>query len=341
VYSTNVDGYSALTIQAIDDGREVQLSNAPKGALRSKLVFSPDSRHLAFIMERATQPNEIYLLDIKAGQVRQLTHSWLRDLTDAAMVEPELVRFPTFDGRQIPAWWFKPVGEGPFPVVLSIHGGPEWQERPKYMDGLYQYLLHLGIAVLAPNIRGSTGYGKSYQKLIHRDLGGDDLKDFEATAQYLLSREDVRGERIGLFGGSYGGFAVLSCVSRLPRYWAAAVDIVGPSNLVTMLRSFPPTWQEMAKTTFGDVETEEESLLQRSPITYVDQIVAPLFVIQGANDPRVVKAESDQIVEALRARGVEVRYDIYEDEGHGFTKKENEVKALGDSADFLAEHLLA
>ncbi|CAN5812116.1 S9 family peptidase [soil metagenome] len=341
-WGMNENGYSKIAVQLLDSGQDIELPTLPGGVLKSGLVFSPDSSQLAVLMETPVRPAEIYLIDLENGTLRQLTNSWLRDLSHVQMVDPELVHFPTFDGREIPAWLFKPSGEGPFPVVYSIHGGPEYQERPTYAyRGFYQCLLTKGIGVLATNIRGSTGYGKSYQKLIHRDLGGNDVKDFEAAVNYLHSVDWVRSDRIGVFGGSYGGFAVLTCVSRLPDYWAAAVDIVGPSNLVTMLRSFPPTWKEVAKATFGDVDTEEEDLLRRSPITYVDQITTPLFVIQGANDPRVVKAESDQIVEKLRARGVDVKYDVYEDEGHGFTKKENELKALGDSAAFLADYLLA
>ena len=225
-------------------------------------------------------------------------------------------------------------------MVLSIHGGPEAQERPSYnYGGLYQYLVGRGIAVLAPNIRGSNGYGRTYQRLILRDWGGGDLGDFRACAEYLRTSDWVDPARIGVFGGSYGGFATLTCMTRLPEYFACGVDIVGPSNLVTLARSVPPTWRSMMATWVGDPETEEEFLLSRSPITYADNIVAPLFVIQGANDPRVRKAESDGIVEALRARGVEVRYDVYEDEGHGFTRKENEAKGIGDAADFLIEHL--
>jgi dipeptidyl aminopeptidase/acylaminoacyl peptidase len=341
-WSVNENGCSKLHVRSLESGNEVALPELPGGVLKGGLTFSPDGGKLALLMETPVQPAEIYLIDLEAGTLRQLTESWLRDLSDVKMVEPELVQFAAFDDRQIPAWLYKPEGEGPFPVVYSIHGGPEAQERPVYAyRGFYQYLLNQGIAVFATNIRGSSGYGKSYQKLIHRDLGGNDVKDFEAAVKYLQSLDWVDPERIGVFGGSYGGFAVLTCVSRLPDYWAAAVDIVGPSNLVTMLRSFPPTWKDVAKATFGDVDTEEEDLLRRSPITYVDQIKTPLFVIQGANDPRVVKAESDQIVEKLRSRGVEVKYDVYEDEGHGFTKKENELKGLGDSAEFFVQHLVA
>ena len=228
----------------------------------------------------------------------QLTDGFLGGIDEADLVEPELITYPTHDGRDIPAWLYRPEGDGPFPVVLSIHGGPEAQERPIYMYcGLYQYLLTRGIGILAPNVRGSTGYGKTYQKLIHRDWGGAELKDFKAAAEYLKGLDWVDGDRLGVFGGSFGGFATLSCVSRLPDYWAAAVDIVGPSNLVTFAKTAPPTWRRLMAQWIGDPDTEADFLMERSPITYVDQIRAPLFVIQGANDPRVVKAESDQIVE--------------------------------------------
>ncbi len=240
----------------------------------------------------------------------------------------------------MPAWLYRPSGDGPFPVVLSIHGGPQAQERPVYnYGGLYQYLLANGIGVLAPNVRGSAGYGRAYQRLIMRDWGGDDLRDFEAAAIYLRDLDWVDPDRIAVFGASYGGFATLSCLSRLPEFWACGVDIVGPANLVTLVRSTVPTWRSSTDELIGDPDTDEEFLMSRSPVSYVDQIRAPLFVIQGANDPRVPQAESDQVVAALRARGVDVRYDVYDDEGHGFTRRANEEKAIGDSAEFLIRHL--
>jgi dipeptidyl aminopeptidase/acylaminoacyl peptidase len=257
------------------------------------------------------------------------------------LIKPTTIRYRSFDGRMIPAYLYKPKPAGDkMPVILSIHGGPEAQERPAYLyAGLYQYWLSRGIGVLAPNIRGSTGYGKPYQMLIHRDWGGDELKDIEAAAKYLQSLDWVDARRIGVFGGSFGGFATLSAVSRLPDYWAAAVDLVGPSNLVTFVKSVPPHWLRFMDKWVGHPERDYEELMYRSPINYVDQIKAPLYIIQGAKDPRVVKAESDQIVEKLRARGVAVKYDVYEDEGHGFTKRANELKAWKDSAVFMEEHL--
>ena len=334
----NEDGYSRLHVRDLESGEPWGLPALPEGVI-GVLVGSGDGTKLGMILNRPLHPAEVYVLDLASGRLTQLTHGFLGGIAEEDLVQPELVRYPTFDGREIPAFLYRPPGVGPFPVVLSIHGGPEAQERPTYA-AVYQYLLSRGIGVLAPNIRGSTGYGKAYQILIHRDFGGDDLKDFEAAARYLRGLEWVDGDRLGVFGGSYGGFAVLSCVSRLPEYWAAAVDIVGPSNLVTFAKAVPPTWRRFMAQWVGDPETEADFLMERSPITYVDQIRAPLFVIQGAKDPRVVKAESDQIVERLRARDVAVRYDIYEDEGHGFTKRENELRAWRDTSAFFEEHLL-
>jgi dipeptidyl aminopeptidase/acylaminoacyl peptidase len=267
----------------------------------------------------------------------------LGGLAPAELIAPELVRYRTFDGREIPAWLYRPRGASeshPAPVVISIHGGPEAQERVEYR-ALYQFLLSRGIGVLAPNIRGSTGYGKAYQKLIHRDWGGAELKDIQATAEYARTLSWVNPHKLGIYGGSFGGFATLSAVTRLPDYWAAAVDIVGPSNLLTFVRSVPPTWRRMMAAWVGDPEEDADMLRERSPITWVESIRAPLLVLQGANDPRVVKAESDQMVERLREMGREVEYVIFADEGHGFTKRVNTLRAYRLAADFFQKHLSA
>lgn len=340
VWSVNEDGYSRLFVRDLQGGGEARPIEMPDGVLHAATISSAGDR-LAVLWQRATHPNEVFIVDLASGEARQITQGALGGLTDDDLTEPGLVRYPSFD-REIPAWVYRPKGvEGRMPVLLSIHGGPEAQERPEYLyAGFYQYLASRGIAIMATNIRGSSGYGKSYQKLIHHDFGGDELKDLEHAVLWLRQQDWVDPERIGVYGGSFGGFATLSCISRLPDYWACAVDLVGPSNLVTFAKAVPPTWKRMMAKWVGDPETEADFLMERSPITYVDQIKAPLFVIQGANDPRVVKPESDQIVERLRERGVEVRYDVYEDEGHGFTKRENELKAFRDMADFLETYLL-
>jgi len=340
VWVVNEGGYSRLHGKNLSTGESLAMPELPGGMVVA-FKLSKDGNRIGILLNRATHPAEVYVVDINNGSLTQITDGFLGGIDESDLIEPEPISFPTFDGKQIPAFLYKPHGEGPFPAILSIHGGPEAQERPVYTySGMYQYLLSLGIGILAPNIRGSTGYGKSYQKLIHHDWGGDELKDLEAAAKYLQSLPWVDSSKIGVYGGSFGGFATLSCVSRLPDYWAAAVDIVGPSNLVTFAKAVPPTWRRFMAIWVGDPETEADFLLERSPITNVDQIKAPLFVIQGAKDPRVVKAESDQIVQRLRERGVEVRYDVYKDEGHGFTKRENDLKALADTTDFFAKYLL-
>ncbi|XVS67885.1 S9 family peptidase [Actinosynnema sp. CA-299493] len=329
----NEDGVSRLSV--LRDGEPAPLPELPAGVVES---LSAVGDVLVFLLSTATRPAEVVALDLAANELRYLTSA--APAVDVALVEPELVRYPTHDGREVPAWLYRPRGGGVHGVVVSIHGGPESQERLRYnYSGLYQYLLARGVAVLAPNVRGSTGYGKTYQRLIRHDWGGGELGDFEHAVRYLHGLDWVDPARIGVWGGSYGGFAALSCLSQLPSLWAAGVSIVGPSNLLTMTRSVPATWHAEKARLVGDPDTEAEFLLERSPITYADAITAPLFVIQGANDPRVAKAESDQIVAALRGRGVEVRYDVYDDEGHGFTNRENEVRALGDTADFLLTHL--
>jgi dipeptidyl aminopeptidase/acylaminoacyl peptidase len=196
---------------------------------------------------------------------------------------------------------------------------------------------------MAPNFRGSTGYGKSFERKIYHDWGGGELKDLEYAIKWLISQEWVDSRRIGVFGASFGGFATLSCITRLSQYnWKAAVDIVGPSNLVTFAKAVPEHWKRFMGELVGDPEKEEDLLKERSPITYVDNInpaTTSLLVIQGANDPRVAKNESDQIVERLRTKSMDVDYMVFEDEGHGFTKYSNLLKALKKSAEFLVEKL--
>lgn len=339
----NEDGYSRLYVEDRQTGLVHDYPALPDGVI-SNLHFSPVAPVLACYASEPRNPAELYLLNVEDGESRRLSQAFLGGVPQSEMVTPRLIRYRSHDDREIPAFLYRPANLAPgerAPVVLSIHGGPEAQELPGYnYNGFYQYLLHRGIGILAPNIRGSTGYGKAYQKLIHRDWGGDELKDLECAVDYLQGVEWVDATRLGVFGASFGGFATLSCVTRLPDYWAAAVDIVGPSNLITFVRSVPPFWRRFIGEWVGDPEEDVEMLTERSPITYVDNVKTPLLVLQGANDPRVVQAESDQMVERLRSLGRKVEYMVFEDEGHGFTKTSNLLQALRASADWLEEHLL-
>jgi dipeptidyl aminopeptidase/acylaminoacyl peptidase len=342
----NDNGYDRLRLRDLESGSDLPAPDLPGGSrphltgAEPPLALSPDGSHAALILSTPRRPAEAWIVETATGKAAPVTDSRMGGLYEDDLVDVELVSYPSFDGREIPAWLYRPETEGKVPVVLSIHGGPEAQEKPLYQP-LYQYLLSRGIAVLATNIRGSTGYGKSYQRLVQRDWGGGDMQDWEHAVKWLREQDWVEPEKIGVYGGSYGGFAVLTCVTRLPQYWAAAVDIFGPSNLVTFAKAVPPTWKRFIARFVGDPETEADFLMERSPITYVENVQTPLLVIQGATDPRVVKGESDQLVEKLKSLGRDVEYVVFDDEGHGFTKRTNELKAYGLAAEWLEQHLVA
>lgn len=339
-WTVNEDGISRLYLQDLKRKRSLHAPSLPDGLI-GNLHFSPDGSKLAFYFETATRPEELFVWDLRSKRLTQLTRNFLGNIPEEHMVKPKLIRYKSFDGRLIPAWVFIPNGassNNKVPAVISPHGGPEWQERPWYSP-LYQFLLNRGLSILAPNFRGSTGYGKSYQRLIWRDWGGGELKDIEHAALWLQKQSWVDKESIGIFGGSFGGFATLSAVTRLPQYWRCGVDICGPSNLVTFLQTVPPFWKHFTKELIGDQDEDKEFLLSRSPITYVDNVRCPMLVIQGANDPRVVKAESEQMVERLKQRGVPVEYVVFEDEGRRLTKRVNMLKAARLISDFLLRHL--
>jgi dipeptidyl aminopeptidase/acylaminoacyl peptidase len=319
----NDGGATSLRLYAIEGGveRPMPAPDLPLGVIASA-SFHPSGERLLLGFTSPTEATNLSIVDVASGARTTVEQSMLGGIDPDAMTEPALITYPSFD-RDVPAWLYRPVDSGPHPVVLFIHGGPESQEQPTYgMLGLYQYLLSRGIGVLAPNIRGSTGYGKTYQKLIHHNWGGDELKD------------------LAVAGGSFGGFATLSAMTRLPDRWAAGVDLVGPSNLITFVDSVPPFWREAMAAWVGDPVKDRDLLIERSPITYVDDLRAPLLVIQGKNDPRVVQAESDQMVERLRERGVDVEYVVDETAGHGPPDRDGWVRWLRSMAEFLERHLL-
>jgi dipeptidyl aminopeptidase/acylaminoacyl peptidase len=336
-WTVNEVGRSVLHARL--DGADCELPVLPSGVIGA-VDLSSDGSLIAIQIDAATRPTEIAVIDLADDTFRYLTDVRPPGLRTVEPIEPAAVTYASRDGRTIHAWAYRPHGPGPFPALLWIHGGPEDQERPGYgRSGLYQYLLAKGIAVFAPNVAGSYGYGRSFQTSIYRDWGGIDLRDFEDTIDHLRGVDWIDDTLVAVAGGSYGGFAALSCLSRIDFPWAAGISLCGPSNLVTLARACPPTWRHYVDVIIGNPEADAESLMQRSPVTYADQIKAPLFVLQGAHDPRVPRAEADQIVERLRSRGVEVRYDVYPDEGHGFTNRHNENKAYSDAADFLLTHL--
>jgi dipeptidyl aminopeptidase/acylaminoacyl peptidase len=334
VWTVNEDGCSVLYGRR--DGQALVMPRLPDGLIH-RMSMSADGGVLALLLETPDRPREVALLSPGRDEpARYLTDTRPPAMRAVQPVPAELVRYPSPDGTPIPALLYRPPGAGPHPVVLSIHGGPDTQARPGY-DALHQCLLASGIAVLAPNIRGSSGYGHAWRTRVYRDWGGIDLDDLAAAHAWLAAQPWTDRDRIAVYGGSYGGFATLSCMTRLPDRWAAGAVVCGPSNLETLARSMPGTWARTVAAHFGDLDDLDNvaELRRRSPLTYAGQVSAPLLVIQGANDPRVPQAEADQIVAAARAAGADVQYEIFADEGHGFTSRDNEIKARTLIAEFL------
>ncbi|MEQ8671895.1 MAG: S9 family peptidase [Aggregatilineales bacterium] len=336
----NVGGRTELKALTLE-GEEVEVAELPVGVVQNASP-SPDSSKIVLNYTTAKSASNIYEFDLETGDLLPLSQSMVGGIDPDHMIDPELIHYETFDGQQIPAWLYIPKTRGDiFPVLLSIHGGPETQERPVYnYSGMYQYLLNRGIGILAPNIRGSTGFGISYQKLIHRDWGGGELKDIEFAAKYLQSLDWVDNRRIGVFGASFGGYSTLNAITRLPDYWSVAVVAAGPSNLVNFVQSVPEFWKPVMKTWVGDAVEDYDLLTERSPITYLERIKVPLLVIHGANDPRVTQAESDQMVERMKALDIDVTYYVDPEEGHGPVKRANALKWWYMIAEYLEQHML-
>lgn len=336
-YVVNADGYSEL--HALDNvtGDDVELPQIPVGIIQ-ELSISHDGNVIAVLLTGPQSPPNVLLIDRTTQECIQVTENRPAGAAEQSLRPVELVATTSHDGLRLPAFVYKPKGAGPFPVVFSIHGGPQTQEVPKYQP-LYQSLVARGIAVVAPNIRGSLGYGTSYSRLIEGDWGAGDLQDVATLRDFIAGQEWADADRMAVWGGSYGGFMVLSCLSRQPDLWACGVDIFGPSDLIAMHEDAPDTWRAGLNTWVGNPETDRERMIAVSPITHADQICKPLFVVHGAKDQRITKPQSDRMVAKARAAGATVRYDVYPDEGHGFTRRENENRVMQDSLDFLTEHL--
>ena len=265
-------------------------------------------------------------------------------LTD--FVVPELIHYPTFDSDRpdgvpaIPAWFYRPAtaSDEALPVIVFVHGGPEWQTKA-FFHFLVQYFAQSGFAVLAPNVRGSTGYGKTYSHMDDVEKRLDSVADLAHAAHWLQEQPGIDGERIVVYGGSYGGFMVLAALTDYPELWAAGVDVVGISNFVTFLKNTSDYRRAHREAEYGSLERDLEVLERISPIHKVDQIVAPLMVIHGANDPRVPLSETEQLVEALQARDVPVEFLVFDDEGHGIHKLKNKRVAYPAIVDFLKRHV--
>ncbi|GAA0717652.1 S9 family peptidase [Dokdonella soli] len=333
-FVANEDGFGTLHLLDTATRGEIALPVLPKGVL-SGVAFSPDGRRLAFAVNWATSPSDVYSIDLAAGESGQpalarWTESEVGGLDASRFAAPELVRFPTFDKvngkpRTIPAFYYKPAGAGPHPVVIQIHGGPESQARPVF-SAETQYLVdRLGIAVLVPNVRGSAGYGKSYLLLDNGFKREDSVKDIGALLDWIGTRPELDAKRVAVYGGSYGGYMVLAAMTRYKARLRAGIDIVGISNFVTFLTHTESYRRDLRRAEYGDErEPKMRAFLEKiSPTTNAKSISIPLFVAAGANDPRVPASEGQQIANTVRGNGGDVWFLEFRDEGHGFRKKPN------------------
>jgi dipeptidyl aminopeptidase/acylaminoacyl peptidase len=336
--ATNDDGRSRAELRDPHTLEVTAQIPLPEDGVAGGWTFSKDGRHLAFVFTSSRYPGDAWRYDTETGELQRLTESPC-DVDPDSFVAPELVRFPSFDDLEIPAFVFRPTrGPRPHPVVVVVHGGPESQWRPSFSP-LIQYLVRQGFAVVAPNVRGSTGYGRSYQHLDDVERRLDSVRDLEGLHDWLATQDDLDETRAALYGGSYGGYMVLMGLTHQPERWAAGVDIVGMSDLVTFLENTAAWRRAFREREYGSLEHDRELLERLSPITHVDALRAPLFIVHGANDPRVPLGEAEQMHAILADRDVRSELLVYEDEGHGLAKLPNRIDAYPRIASFLAEVL--
>ncbi len=343
VTAVNADARTELTVRDARTNAPIALPSL--GALDITGVrFSPSGRSMAFLASSDTAPANLYVMDVRSGTHQRLTSTLNPEIHEEHLVSSQVVRYPSFDGLEIPAILYKPRDAGPaakVPALVWVHGGPGGQTRVGY-SALIQFLANHGYAVLGVNNRGSSGYGKTFFHKDDRNHGEGDLQDCVFGRRYLESLDWVDPERIGIIGGSYGGYMAAAAMTLTPDAFDVGIDLFGPTNWKRTLESIPAWWgpaRDALYAEMGDPATDQERLQRISPVFHGKNIRKPFMVVQGANDPRVLQRESDEIVAAARANGVPVEYVVFPDEGHGFLRKENRIEAAEKQLDFLENYL--
>ena len=343
VVGINNDARTEIRIFDTSTNQLVHVPEPPQGKI-SSVKISKSEKLMSFYVNGSRSPNNLYVYDFDNQRYSRLTNTLNPEIDPEDLVEAQRVHYKSFDGLDIPAILYKPHQVGSSnkaPAMVWVHGGPGGQSTIHY-DPLFQYLVNHGYALIAVNNRGSSGYGKTFYRSDNHKHGQDDLADCVEAKKYLRSTGYVDENRIGIIGGSYGGYMVLAALTFRPEEFALGVDMFGVSNWLRTMKSFPSWWDPYKESLYkeiGNPDTEEPYLRSISPLFHADKIVKPLMVLQGKNDPRVLKAESDEIVEAARKRKVPVEYIVFEDEGHGFVKKENQIKGYKAILDFLRKYL--
>src|SRR5271169_3714511 len=339
-YTGNVDGNSDLYLYDFASGKARALP-LPKGVNRTAGRSSPFTRdrlRLLYNHTGPTAPGDLWVYNLADGKSHQLTHSLLGGVRAEDMVEPHLVHYPSKDGKwTISAFVYVPYNlphNPEHPAIVFVHGGPTAQTMNTF-NRFVQYMANQGYIAIAPNYRGSTGYGKEFQQANLFDMGGGDLQDVLAAADWIKQTGYVDPKRLILMGGSYGGYLTMMGVTKAPEVWAAGVPIVPFVNWFTEIQNEDPVLQQSDLATMGDLEKNKALYEDRSPINFVDQIKAPLYLLAGGNDPRCPKEEAQQVVDSVKKRGGTVEYKVYENEGHGFARVENQIDAYKRVSEFL------
>lgn len=334
----NVAGRSELAFVDLAAGRS-RPGPALPSEIVSSLAFSPDGTKLALVLSGSTAPMDVWILERAKGSLRPLTRSPHAGVDLAALARPTLVRFPARDGLPLTGWLYRPAGAtGPGPLVLSFHGGPEGQERPGFRPD-YQALVSQGISVLAPNVRGSSGFGKRFVNLDNGALRKGAVEDIAASVDFAVKEGLADPKRIGITGGSYGGYMTMAGLATYPGLFAAGANLFGIVNFATFFRNTEPWMAAISKTEYGDPETEAALLHDLSPIHRIDRVKAPTLVLHGANDTNCPVIEAEQVVASLKEQGVPVKYVLFPDEGHGWRKTANRVRSAVEVTRWFARYL--
>ncbi len=343
VTAINEDARTKIKIYEQATGKLVDLPKLPNADITG-VNISPSEKLMAFYLNGDRSPSNLYVYDFATKKATKLTDSLNPEINPDDLVDSQVIRYKSFDGLDIPSILYKPKNasaQSKAPALLMIHGGPGGQTRVGYSP-MVQYLVNHGYVILGVNNRGSSGYGKTFFAADDAKHGREPLWDCVEAKKYLASLGYVDEKKIGIMGGSYGGYMVLAALAFKPEEFAVGVDLFGVSNWVRTLQSIPPYWESFRKSLYkeiGDPSKDLENLRAVSPLFHADKIVKPLIVLQGSNDPRVIKPESDEIVDNIKKRNGVVEYVLFDNEGHGFTKKANEIRAYKAILDFCDRYL--
>ena len=344
IIGINEDGKNSIQVIDSNSNKPIEFPSFENADITG-VSFSESEQKIRLSVGSSKMPNDLFVYDIETKSLVKLTNSLNKEIDPKSLVKAEVVRYQSFDGLEVPAIYYKPLiasSQNKVPAMVWVHGGPGGQSRMNF-NPLIQYLTNSGYAILAVNNRGSSGYGKNFYKMDDKNHGDKDLQDCIWGKKWLQQQDYIDPERIGIIGGSYGGYMTMAAMTFTPDEFKAGVNIFGVTNWIRTLKSIPPFWEASRKALYnelGDPYSQDSIRLKKiSPLFHAKQVKNPVMVLQGANDPRVLQVESDEIVAELKKNEIPVEYVIFEDEGHGFRKKENQIKGYGKIKDFLDFYL--